>query len=35
MTLCPLTPAEREIIRKWTVNNLLARVALEMKGKRK
>lgn len=28
MTLRPLTPAEREIVRKWTVNNLLARAAL-------
>jgi len=24
----PLTPKQREIIRKWTVNNLLARAAL-------
>lgn len=29
-----MTPAEREIIRKWTVNNLLARAALvASKGK--
>ena len=26
-----MTPAEREIIRKWTINNLLARAALVAK----
>jgi len=35
MTLRPLTPAEREILARYVTANLLARVALEMKGKRK
>jgi hypothetical protein len=34
MTLRPLTPAEREIVRKWTVNNLLARIALEVQSRK-
>jgi hypothetical protein len=34
VSLRPLTPADREIVRKWTVNNLLARIALEVQSRK-